>query len=447
MKRIPSLEELTSGARAAFLRFPETVSAGLLCSLVGAVAIRPDKSTQGHWLELLATLSLAIPLTFAVATASETQVLPGRARRMGMLAVIVLLGLVFASSFMQSSELFAIHLALASLAAHLLVAFLPYLGRWGDDAFWDFNQGLFIHFLVSAAYSAILFIGLAVAMGTVQYLFSLKIPGTAYFRLWIVVALAFNTWVFCGGIDDPLPRGPASVYPRALRILTQYILIPLVTLYLLILYGYLIQILIHRDWPRGTVGYLVSVFSVLGMLALLFVHPIRDASESRWVRVYARRFYLSLFPLVALLILGTWRRVSEYGLTEKRYLLLALGLWIAGGALYFLASRRRDIRMIPISLCAVAVLASVGPWSAAGLSRADQLARLRGILERHGLLRGGRCRSRPLPSTSRERRSVEASIISTRSTRAPARRRGSIRRRCSKSGNRGLLEVRSRPPA
>jgi hypothetical protein len=172
----------------------------------------------------------------------------------------------------------------------------------------------------------------------------------------------------------------------------------------------LIQILIQRAWPRGTVGYLVSVFSVLGMLALLFVHPIRDASESRWVRVYARRFYLSLFPLVALLILGTWRRVSEYGLTEKRYLLLALGLWIAGVSLYSLASRRRDIRMIPISLCAVAVLASVGPWSAASLSRADQLARLRGVLQRHGLLRGGKAQVATAPVDFATRKAISGSL-------------------------------------
>ena len=410
MRRLPSLDELTLAARAAFGRFPETVSAGMICALVGVIAIRPDKQVQGHWIELLVTLALAIPLTFAIATASENGVLHRRARRISMLVVVFVLTLVFLSSYAQSTELFTIHLALAALASHLLVAFLPYLGRGSDDAFWDYNQGLFIRFLLSVVYSAFVFVGIAVAMATVQYLFSLKIPGTAYFRLWIVVAFAFNTWVFCGGIDDPLPGGPAPVYPPALRILTQYILIPLVTLYLLILYGYLIQIVIQREWPRGTVGYLVSGFSVLGMLALLFVHPIREASESRWVRAYARSFYLSLFPLVALLILGTWRRLSEYGLTEKRYLLLGFGLWIAGVALYFLLSRRRDIRVIPVSLCAVAVLASFGPWGAASMSRGDQLARLRSTLERHGLLRGGKAQIAKAPVGFVTRKSISASL-------------------------------------
>jgi len=410
MRRIPSLIELTSSARAAFVRFPETVSAGLVCALVGALAIQPDKQLSDHWVALLAALMLGIPLTFAVATAVENGVLPVRARRLSTAVVAAVLGLVFLASFMESGELFAIHVALGALAAHLFVAFLPYFGRGSDDAFWDYNQGLLVRFLLSVVYSAFLFVGIAIAMATVQYLFALKIPGVAYFRLWMVIAFAFNTWVLCGGIAQPLPSGPVAVYPRPLRILTQYILIPLVTLYVMILYGYVIQILIQHAWPRGTVGYLVSGFSVLGMLALLFVHPIREASESRWVRVYSLGFYLSLFPLLALLVLATWRRVSEYGLTEKRYLLLALGLWIAGVAFYFLVSRRRDIRVIPVSLCAVALLTTFGPWGAASMSHGDQLARLRGMLQRQGLLRDGRVQVARTPVDFATRKAISASL-------------------------------------
>jgi hypothetical protein len=113
---------------------------------------------------------------------------------------------------------------------------------------------------------------------------------------------------------------------------------------------------------------------------------------------------------VALLILGTWRRVSEYGLTEKRYLLLALGLWIAGIALYFLVSRRRDIRVIPFSLCVVTLLASVGPWSAGDVSRADQVARLRGILQRHGLLHGGKAQVADSPVDFATRKAISAGL-------------------------------------
>ena len=290
------------------------------------------------------------------------------------------------------------------------MAFLPYLGRGSDDAFWDYNQELLRRFLVTAVYSGVLYVGLAIALATVQHLFALKIPGKIYAGMWVTVAFAFNTWVFCGGILRPLPQGPVESYPRALRVLTHYILIPLVTLYLVILYGYLLQIALQRAWPRGTVGYLVSGFSVLGVLALLFVHPIREASGSRWVRAYARRFYVSLFPLVALLILATWRRVSEYGITEKRYLLLALGLWIAGVAAYFLASRRRDIRVIPVSLCVVVLLSSFGPWGAPDVSRSDQLARLRRLLERHALLHDGKVQPARTPVDFATRKTISAGL-------------------------------------
>jgi hypothetical protein len=411
LARFPSLQELFGTARAAFWRFPETVFFGLACGALGVTLLGRTLPSSDHLAELLTSLALGISLSFAVSATAEARDLPRRTRTAGMLAVVLLIGAHFSSSWFQSTELFALRYALFALGAHLVVAFLPYLGRATDDAFWDYNQQLLLGFATSVVYSGFLFAGLAIAMGTAQALFSWNIPFEAYARLWLVIAFVFNTWVFCGSVPHPLPQGPGvSAYPRPVQILTQYILIPLVTLYLLILYGYTVQIAIQRTWPRGTVGWLVSGFSVLGILALLLIHPVRDASRNRWVRVYAQRFYLSLFPLIVLLVLATWRRISEYGLTEKRYLLLALGLWIAGVAASFLSAPRRDIRMVPVSLCVVILLASFGPWGAASVSRWDQLRRLRNNLERRDLYRNGRVRPATSPVGFAERRTISAGL-------------------------------------
>ena len=84
------------------------------------------------------------------------------------------------------------------------------------------------------------------------------------------------------------------------------------------------KILILREWPRGTIGWLVSIVSVFGMLALLLVHPLRNRPGHRWIQLYSRSFYIGLFPLIVLLLMAIWRRLSEYGLTEDRYFLLVL---------------------------------------------------------------------------------------------------------------------------
>jgi len=216
------------------------------------------------------------------------------------------------------------------------------------------------------------------------------VSGRAYGRLWVAVAFGFNTCFFLAGVPDPLPDGPyPSGYPRGLGAFTQYLLIPLVTLYVLIMYAYLGRIVLEATWPRGTVGYLVSGFSILGIFALLLIHPIQDTTGNRWVRTYARTFYFALFPLLVLLAMGTWRRVSEYGITERRYLLLALGAWIAGIATYFTLRRGRDLRVVPVSLCVVSLATAFGPWGAYAVSWHAQLARFADMLARDRLLVDG----------------------------------------------------------
>ena len=49
----------------------------------------------------------------------------------------------------------------------------------------------------------------------------------------------------------------------------QFILIPLVGLYLLILYVYGLQILFTWELPKGGLTYLILSFSIAGMLAVL----------------------------------------------------------------------------------------------------------------------------------------------------------------------------------
>jgi hypothetical protein len=161
-------------------------------------------------------------------------------------------------------------------------------------------------------------------------------------------------------------------------------------MYLAIPYAYVAKIALARAWPEGTVGYLVSGFAALGILTLLLVDPLRDAPSRPWVRTFARAFYPALLPLVVLLLLATWRRIDEYGVTERRYFLLTFGLWLGAMAGYFGVARGRDVRVVPITLC-VGILATIaGPWGAYEVSRRDQLDRLTRLLTERRLLADAR---------------------------------------------------------
>lgn len=386
--RLPSLAALADDARSSARRFPATLIASLA---TGAVALTRTWTESFDPTRIMTTLGLAIPLTFAVASWAERRRATTGERMAAAVGLGAVLGLWFASYPVQTPIQFGSRTAQLALAAHLVVAFLPYVGAGRAGGFWEWNAALFVRFVTAGLFSSVLFVGVIVALLTMNGLLGLTVPEPTYLRVWLVVAFGFNTWFFLAGVPDPLPDGPLPTgYPRGLRVLTQYLLIPLVTLYVAILYAYVLKILFEWTWPEGTIGYLVSAFAILGILNLLLVHPLQEDREHRWIRTYARWFYLALLPLVVLLVLGAWRRVGEYGITERRYFLLALGLWIGGVAAYFTVSARRDIRAVPITLCAVVLATMVGPWGAYEVSRRSQLARLAQAFERSGLLREGR---------------------------------------------------------
>ncbi|HEV8355450.1 MAG TPA: DUF4153 domain-containing protein, partial [Gemmatimonadales bacterium] len=167
------------------------------------------------------------------------------------------------------------------------------------------------------------------------------------------------------------------------------VLMPLVAVYLVILTAYLGKVIVTRTWPRGWIGYLVSCVSLAGVLALLLVHPIRERADSRWVNWYGRWWFVAILPSLVMLLMAVGKRLGQYGVTEPRYFLLVLALWMLGLSLYYGVTASRNIKLIPMSLAAVAALTSAAPWGAYAVSRRSQVGRLDRILAANHLGRAG----------------------------------------------------------
>src|SRR5690606_8638791 len=135
--------------------------------------------------------------------------------------------------------------------------------------------------------------------------------------------------------------------------------LPLLLVYLLILYGYGAKIVLSRDWPRGVVSHMVIWVAVLGVSTFLLLYPYGKRKENQWIKRSARVFYYLLIPLLILLFMAVGIRLGDYGFTVNRYLIFLLGIWMTVICLYFIV-RKGKILFIPISLCLVFLLASFG---------------------------------------------------------------------------------------
>jgi hypothetical protein len=379
---LPSLDQITAGTRTAAVRFPGPVLASVLATVAAFQWIADRQSGDEPAIRLLASALLAIPLGVAGTVALERRLGGTIGARLGGLLIAALviplywLGFPRWTETIQASRFF--HLA---ILIHLLVACLPFLGRREPNAFWQFNRRIFERWLLGAVYAAALFVGLVLALVALDRLFGMDVPDRTYARLWATLALLFHPLFFLAGVPRDLEAlEPDDSWPGGLRAFARFVLVPLTTLYLLILTAYFVKVAVTGQWPSGWIGWLVSGAASVGILTLLLSGPPATRHEAPWATLFERWFWPAVLPAAVMLLLAIWKRIDQYGITERRYFLGILALWLLGTAIAFTIRRRLELIFIPVTLAAIAAATFAGPWGAYDSSKRSQFARLEKLL-------------------------------------------------------------------
>lgn len=380
--KLPSLNILWQGLARVALRFPlqfllTILATGTWWYLIGH---EDDQLLENTIFRLLISFNLALTLLLAADLFTEAKAYSNAKKwLLRMVALAICTGLyLLLDPFANLVDGF--RMALFAFAFHLLVAIAPFIGKGNINGFWQYNKTLFLRFLSSAFYAAVLYAGLAIAVMAINGLFNVTIDYQIYLRLLVLVGIGFTTLFFLAGVPaDFIPLEEEQTYPKGLKIFTQYVLIPLMTIYLAILLVYEVKIIINWELPKGLVSTLILGYAIFGILSLLLIYPIKDKEGNGWIKLFSRFFYLMMIPLVVLLMLAIGKRVGHYGITESRYILMVLALWLGGITVYFLFSKKQNIKLIPISLCIIALLATYGPQSASAIAKNSQVARLKKI--------------------------------------------------------------------
>jgi hypothetical protein len=392
--KFPSLKNLAEGAANTIKRYPFEI----LFALAGTIAATTEvelrhlnRAHEGWCIRIIMMANLGLLLSLSATLYTQSLEMTAAKRR-----IIKLITAVFAASLIfiidpSAREADYIRFFLMSLAGHLLVAFAAFTGKEQLQGFWQFNKTLFLRVLTSVLYGIVLFLGLAAAIGATNFLFNFNFEWDTYAVLWVWIVGMFTTIFFLAGVpvethflDDD------QSYPKGLKIFTQYVLIPLSTVYVIILLAYEIKILIAWNLPKGLVSNLILGYAVFGILSLLLVYPIREQAENKWIKTFARSFYFLLIPLLFLLFVAVGARVFKYGITEFRYFLILLACWLLFISVYFLLFKKQNIKLIPISLCILTLLAIYGPQSAFSVSLYSQRRIIIKFFERNNAFKNGK---------------------------------------------------------
>jgi hypothetical protein len=381
--KLPSLSHLATQATRTMLRFPFETAAAITGTVSAILMIRqryPDDYPFSNW---VLTAALGLVMFLSASLCCERFRING-IRKWGIQLVIAgLLAAYYCSLRPDISSAQTIRHFVLLASFHLLISFVAVIPPLSINTFWQFNKSMFLRFLTTALYSMVLFAGLAGALAAIDNLFGIHIKSDYYGWLFVIIAGIFNTLFFLSGIprQEEIAAEDTS-YPKGLRVFTQFVLIPIICIYLVILAAYEIKIVATLNLPYGWVSYLILWYAIAGILCTLLVYPLRNDEEHTWIRTFSKWFYITLVPLVALLFWAILYRISRYGITEERYYVVALAIWLTVIVGYFLISRANNIRIIPVTLCVAGLISAYGPLSASFLSERSQRSRFETLVER-----------------------------------------------------------------
>lgn len=428
--QFPSLTALFQHIKTAWLRFPAASALAIFCMIASIAFVESGEGgrPEGWLLRIIMTTALGVPLLLSTSISAEsygwsltkTWVFRGLA----LLALLAYYSTLKIDPDYESPEDGIRFFALA-LAIHCGVAVDAYLSRKENSvlSFWKFNKILLAEWIVAAFYGLVLYVGISLAILGIDQLFGLDWSWRIYLHLFTVIAAGFHPLYFLSQVpkDYALSEEDPS-YNAAIRNLVKYILIPLTVLYLLILYAYILKIGIEWAWPKGYVSSLSLGFSLVGILTYLLNYRLVETDDSTVLAWFRRWFFYLLSPVVPVLLLAIGRRLNDYGITEPRYLVATLGVWLFMVCLYFIISKKDDIRFIPLSLGIVAFLSVVGPWSATPVSCRNQFGQLEALLSKSGALVDGKAQpgKGSVSDEERERLYSIINFLSNRDAMAPA---------------------------
>lgn len=392
----PKILEILEKAKKAIFCYPLVLLMSLVMTISVIYLINDNYGVDDRFtfvvVKITIIASIGISLLFALKMIAQ------RAKNKllwSSLGVLFLVGFYFVLPSKEDdfTEMYAFLLIPIYILSHLLVAFGPFIKKeHAENTFWQYNKTLFVNSFLTLVFTGVLIAGVELAIAAISNLFNLHFSSNVYMKTFFFILIFGSTFIFLLFSEEGLENLEKETnYPVILKFFTQFILIPLLLFYAVILYFYMAKILLNWELPKGWVSYLVLAYSMVGILALLLVHPLKENHAKSWVSIFSKVFYYTLIPLLLLLFVAIFTRLLEYGYTEARYFVLLLAIWLSSVVLYFVLNKKASIKFIPMSLFLFATFALVFPYfNAFSVATRSQKSDLERILQENNLLVNGK---------------------------------------------------------
>ncbi|MEG0773964.1 DUF4153 domain-containing protein [Clostridium sp.] len=387
MKIIHLFKDMAENIKNSLQRFPITILLSTACVILliymRELGFDVDDNFREKINKITMILALGIPFSLVIKLCferlSQYSISKLYASYLGGAIVLVLYYYFLLKDFNMVSITRYTGFTLAFYLIFLFIAYLP-----NRDNFELYIVRIFTRFFTTIIYSVVLFLGVAAILFTLHELLGFNIESNMYYYSWLIVVGVFAPTFFLAGVPYNTEKLILQDFPKLLKVLILYIVMPLLTIYTVILYIYFGKIIITTQWPQGLVSHLVLWYSVIMTMVLFFISPLRK--ENSWANKFMNTLPKLILPLIFMMFISIGIRINAYGVTENRYYVVALGIWVLLVMLYFsFAKKIRNIVLL-ISLVIVILISVFSPISSYSISRYSQNKRFVSILQKNNMI-------------------------------------------------------------
>ncbi|MGD9677678.1 MAG: DUF4153 domain-containing protein [Vulcanibacillus sp.] len=369
-----------------FLRFPLTIL--LFVALAVTTIYRIEIAYRESMYEIIdrltgvlllgVVLSLAVQMLFERYSRKQNILYKIAAYSMEIAIIVGYYFYLFPNTGLVSVE----RLLLISISLILAFLFIPYLFR--RENFELYITSIMTRLVTTVFFTTVLALGLTATLFAIESLLYNELDSNFYSYIWILAWSIFAPIFFLYGLPKREEDFSLNSYNKVLEVLLLYIILPILSIFTVVLYIYFGKILITQVWPEGIVSYLVLSYTAVGLSSIFLISPLK--LKNKWARIFISIFTKVSIPLLVIMFMSIGIRIGEYGFTENRYYILIIGIWATFAILFVLFNKGKNNIVLPISLAIVAFLIVIGPWSAFNVSVASQSERFYNILIKYDMI-------------------------------------------------------------
>jgi putative membrane protein len=378
-------------------RFPLTILCGIIVFLLSVYVIENSDMKNHNLLseihKMLTLIGLSLPLTAALELIREKYLSDKNKCIIRVLNVVitVIFIIFYRFYYLNGKDKAGIlilnnieKLIATGIIFFLLFLLVPIIGKKDEEE--KYFQSVVVDKTVTILYSMVLFLGLTAVFLTVDGLSLIKLKEQIYIEIWLFVVFVFAMIFFASKLKKVDENLEEYEIHKIFRFLIYFIVIPLITIYTGILYIYFGKMLITKSWPQGLVSHLILWYTIFSLFIMIMVTPMRE--KDLVAKIFKNYFPFISVPLLILSIVSISKRISQYGVTELRYFIVLLGIWLIFCMVSSIFKARLSV--ILISLIAVVYISVFSPINNRRITIMSQNKRLERILIKYGLLKDGK---------------------------------------------------------